>query len=140
MSISKTGKGGLSYFSEHEAGKLVDKYLNGEILGFDELIGEIQACFAENTHARDVMDGYNLVIDMLAKTHPELLVKALSDESIPADPTRAIIAIALGRAGNPTRSVMEALSGVCSHKNREFSWAAGEALKRLESISGSEEN
>ena len=128
-------KGSLSYFLKNEAKDIVDKHLRKKSFVFDDLVNDIWACFPKDTHPQDVMDGYGFIIDMLAEKHPEILIGVLSDESIPPDPTRVIVASALGRA-TPTKKAMLALRDAIQHKNREFSDAAERALRNLEYEAG----
>jgi hypothetical protein len=129
--MSKASKGDLLYFLEHESHAIVKRYLNDDgDVSFDELIEEIWSYFPKNSHGVDIMDAFGNVTHHLARSCPIVLLKALSDESLQADPIRCYIASALGVAES-TEEIIDALSKAAKHKNAYLRCAAVRSLVKL---------
>jgi len=121
----------IEYFLQHEAKDIINRYLQQDGFSFDELMREIWNHFPKGHHPLDMMDGFGSILDNLAEFCPKILIQALSDESIPADPTRSFIASSLGRI-DLTDEVIDALSQAASHKNPFLRRSAVRSLLKLE--------
>lgn len=130
MSDSGKVNNDLFFFLQNEAKPLVEKFLKQEKYNVRDLIQEIRDRFQTKTHSRDIMDSFGFVVQKIAEVYPEVLVKALDDDSLAPDPTRVIIASALSKAA-PSHEALEALERASKHKNRELSNAASQARMNM---------
>ena len=121
-------KGDLVAFFNGEGQLLIEKHLKKKVLSFRELIKDIQSYLSKNTHARDILEGFSYTVQVMAKFRPEILAKALDDESLPADSVRLIIASALGREAKPNDEIIEALGRASTHENAALREYAVRAL------------
>ena len=119
-------------FLKIDVQEVIDKHLRRSDFSFDAFFNEVWSRLPEELHPLDGMEAFSEMVYCLAKVRPEVLIRALDDETLQPDPMGIYIVEAL-RHAKRTDEVFDAVSRAADHKNVEFRFAATRTLVKFKS-------